>query len=460
MSIRKWLNERLRSDEGLSLIECMVALVIFGIAAGGLSFALQAAGHTSANNRLRVQASNLAARELEIDRNEFNSSAAGPATLGATGSVTNPHNLSATAPAASSLVIDGVPFTLTRDVQWLPTGSGESPCDGGSAVVYPSLKVTTTVTWANMGNTKPVTNSTLLTPPKTLVTTADGITSAAPGPGFIAIKVTGADGLGIDNLPVVFSKAATASQTRFTESDGCAVFSTMNYGSWTATLNSAGYVTTDLFPSRAISTSVGDGTLSQLAVSYDRSATIAAVQGTIGGYGLPNPLPPLTIYNTGLPSPNTKKFTTGIGVTTTLAGLWPWQGTPGGYSIWAGSCDQSTPASRPAGLPLTAGGSITQPVALAPVDFLVKTRVGSVSTNTSGAALVATPLSSAGCVAGDTLSLGTTDTNGQLKTSLPAGQYTVRVTGRSTYNATAWPLTPASMPTTTATTIPTITLAP
>jgi prepilin-type N-terminal cleavage/methylation domain-containing protein len=458
MRIRKPLNERLKSDDGLSLVECMVALVIFGIAAGGLSYALQAAGHTSANNRLRVQASNLAARELEIDRNEFNSSAAGPATLGATGTVTNPHNLSTTAATGSSLVIDGVPFTVTRDVQWLPTGSGESPCDGGSAVVYPSLKVTTTVTWANMGNTQPVTNSTLLTPPKTLVTTTDGVTSAAPGPGFIAIKVTGADGTGIDNMPVVFSKTSASSQTRFTESDGCAVFSTTNYGTWTATVNSAGYVTTDLFPSRAISTSVGDRTLSQLAVSYDRSATIAAVQGTIGGYGLPNPLPPLTIYNTGLPTPNTKKYTTGIGVTTTLAGLWPW--TPGGYSIWAGSCDQSTPASRPAGLSLTPGGSITQPVALAPVDFLVKTRVGTVSTATAGAALVATPLSAAGCVAGDTLSLGTTDSNGQLKTSLPAGSYTITVVGRSTYNGTAWPITPANMPTTTATTIPTISLAP
>jgi prepilin-type N-terminal cleavage/methylation domain-containing protein len=450
MRIQKPLAERLRSDEGLSLIECLMALIIFGIVAGGLSFALQAAGHTSANNRLRVQAANLAARELEIDRNEFNATAAGPVSLGASGSVSNPHNILTTAAAGSPLVLDGVPFTVARDVQWLPTGTGESPCDGGSLVTYPTLKVTASVTWNNMGNTKPIANSTLLTPPKTLVATTTA---------FIAVKVTGANGSGVDNMPVVFTKSAST-QTIYTESDGCAVFATTDYGNWTATLSKLGYVTTDLFPSRSLTTNVTAGSLSQVPMSYDRAVTINAMQASISGYLPPTSLPPLTLYNTGLPAPDVTKVTSVTAASTLVSGLWPFTD---GYSIWAGSCDQSTPAPRPAGVALVSGvtAPYNQAVALAPVDILVRTHnlVGSGYTFTSGAIVLATPAALAGCAASDSLTLGTTDVNGQLKTSLPYGAYTISVKLRSTYGATAWPVTAANLSTTTPTTISTISLA-
>jgi prepilin-type N-terminal cleavage/methylation domain-containing protein len=433
MGAMKQLSERIRSDEGLSLIECMVALLIFGIAAGGLAFTLQAAGHTSANNRLRVQAANLAARELEIDRNEFNASAAGPVTLGATSTVSNPHNLLSTATPGAPLVIDGVPFSVTRDVQWLPTGTGESPCDGGSLVTYPSLKVTTTVTWTRMGSTKPVTNSTLLTPPKTVVSTTTG---------FIAVKVTGADGRGIDNMPVVFSKGAS-SQTRLTESDGCTVFATTDYGLWTALLSKAGYVTTDLQTSRSLTTNVAAGTLSQLPMSYDLAATINAKQGTIGGYALPSPLPPLTFYNTGLPAADVTKVTSGITTTTPVGGLWPFID---GYSAWAGSCDQSMPASRPAGVPLTAGLTVNQDVTLSPVDIYVRNRnlANTGWVTTPNVSVRAAPVSSTNCASNDTLILGSTDSNGLLKTSLPSGAYTITVFGRTLQSTFSWLVSPSS----------------
>jgi prepilin-type N-terminal cleavage/methylation domain-containing protein len=445
MGIRKLVSERLGSDEGLSLIECVIALVIFSIAAGGLAFTLQAAGHTSANNRLRVQAANLAARELEIDRNEFNASAAGPVTLGAIGTVTNPHNLLSTATPGSPLVIDNVPFTVVRDVQWLPTGTGESPCDGGALVTYPSLKVVTSVTWAKMGSTKPVVNSTLLTPPKSVVSTTTG---------FIAVKVTGATGNGIDNLPVIFSKGSTV-QTRLTESDGCAVFSTTDYGTWTAKLDSPGYVTTDLALTRSATTTVASGTLSQLPLSYEKSATVRATQATITTtptYQLPSPLPPLTFYNTGLPAPDVVKFTSGIGTTTTIGGLWPYTD---GYSVWAGSCDQSTPATRPAGVPLTAGGTFDQTVKLAPVDIYVRNRN---ITNTGwvvtpNVTVIATPQVLTGCAASDTLKLGITDATGLLRTSLPSGAYVISVQGRLLQPTFSWPVSPANLSQTTPTAI-------
>ena len=52
------------------------------------------------------------------------------------------------APGASW--VDGTPYTVQRDVQWLPTGTGVSACDGGALVNSPSLQVFVTVTWPNM----------------------------------------------------------------------------------------------------------------------------------------------------------------------------------------------------------------------------------------------------------------------------------------------------------------------
>ncbi len=447
------LRERLKSDDGLTLVECLWALIVFSIAAGGLAFSLQAASHTSGNNRLRVQAANLGARELEIDRNEFNATADGPLVLGATGSTTNPHNLIASAVAGSSLVIDGVPFQVQREVQWLPTGYGQSPCDGGAQVTYPTLKVTVAVTWANMGSTQPVTNSTLLTPAKNTVATTNG---------YIAAKIIGADGTGVENMPVVFAKSGSGSQTRLTESDGCAVFATNDYGNWTVTVNQPGYVTPDLVTSRTKAATVATGTLTQVPISYDRSATINTTQTTLGGYGLPTSLAPLSFYNSGLPAPGRTAVTAVSGVTTALGGLWPFTD---GYSAWPGSCDQSDPATsggtRDAGVPLVAGATVNQTVSLAPINLLVRQRN---VTNTAwltapGVTVRATPVSATGCAVADTLTLGVTDSAGALQVSLPAGPYTITVNGRSPQSGYTWPVTAANLSKTVPTTVPTINLA-
>ena len=62
--------------------------------------------------------------------------------------------------------MDSTPYTVVRNVEPLIAGTGVSPCDGGSAVEYPQYQVTVTVTWLNMANVKPVTSTTVLTPPK------------------------------------------------------------------------------------------------------------------------------------------------------------------------------------------------------------------------------------------------------------------------------------------------------
>ncbi len=71
----------------------MFALVIFAIVAAATVAGLTLALNTGRLDRNRVAAANLAARELEIVRNEFNASVSGPTTLAAQNYVTDPHPL-------------------------------------------------------------------------------------------------------------------------------------------------------------------------------------------------------------------------------------------------------------------------------------------------------------------------------------------------------------------------------
>jgi hypothetical protein len=163
---------------------------------------------------------------------------------------------------------------------------------------------------------------------------------------------------------------------------------------------------------------------------------------------LPSPLPWLTVFQPGLPSPFTKKFAA-TGTDTPIGALWPFTS---GYSVWAGGCDQADPSkaggSRPPSIPLTAGVTESIDVLLAPVTVRV---VDSLGTPVAGAEVRATPVSTLNCQTGEgLLNLGTADAAGELKTSLPAGAYTLSVVGRTADGGT-WPVTPSSLPLDTAT---------
>ncbi len=418
-----------RADEGLSLIEVMVSITVFAIAASAIAMGLVYAKQSVRDSRLRIQAANLASRESEIVRNIFTASASGPSTLGATSVVVNANPLSG-GTAGQPLVVDNTPFTVTRSVQWEPAGAGGSPCDGGTAVTYPTLAVHVEVTWPRMGSTKPVATNTILTPPK-------GTLSGSLA--FVAVKVSGADGSGTASLPVTLS-GASGPFTRYTEPDGCAVFSLTTPGSYTATVNTAGYVSSDGNTSASKPVTVAAGGLALVPFAYDRAATLATTLTTLTGYALPSTLPPITVYNSGLPAPTYSKSYASSGVSGSISLLWPFLS---GYNMWTSACAQADPATagatRPAALPLTSGATVAASVALSPVDILVTDSAGNA---VPGATVIATPVSTTGCLSAENpLSLGATDATGALKTSVPAGKYTLSVSGRTP--ASSWPKTAA-----------------
>lgn len=431
-----------RGDDGVTLIELMMAMLIFGIAASGITAGFLTAMKTSRADQNRVAAANLAARELEIVRNDFRSGSDEVLAIASDSVVVNANPLPG-GTAGNPLVVDGYPYTVTRTVQWLPAGSGVSACDGGAGVTYPSLAVQVEVTWPNMGAVDPVRSNTILTPPKGVL---------ASGTSFIAVKVVGRDNQPIVGMPVTL-KLSTTSVDGVTADDGCATMAVPSAGTWTANLSSPGYV--DMYGTAAPSKSVTvtSGSLAQTTMTYDEASSLVVSYSTRSGYSLPSGLRSLTLSN-ALLQPNGVKVVSTSSATTTVSGLWPFND---GYTLWAGSCLQSDPAAaggaRDPAVVLDPGGSDTVSTSLAADSILVRT---STLLPVSGATVVAYPLDATGCASTENpLVLGVTSATGYLNTSLPAGNWTVQVSGRSPVGA--WPTTgvllPSAAPTSTVVTV-------
>lgn len=401
------------ADGGFTLIEMMVALVILGLVSSGFAYGLQLTLTVTQEDRARIQATNLAARELETVRNEFGSSKTAPITIAADSRITNPHPLPG-GTVGQPLDLDGTKFTVVRTVEWLPAGTGTSPCDGGQAVTYQSLGVNVRVSWQAKGVMKDVESNTVLTPPK-------GTLAAVRG--FIAAKVQGADGSGVASLSVDVSGPG-GSQTRVTADDGCAVFAMTETGNYTVTLDEPGYVSFDGQPTVSESAVVSNGSIQVVPFTYDAAATLELDFRISDGVGTdflePTPLPSVVLFNPSLPEMGKIKVPSDQ---TTVSGLWPF---PGGYSLWAGTCSLNDPAAtggtRAEPVKPRPGQTMTAPVLLKPVKLTLNDdETGTPIANTK---VIATMNNTTGCSETQFV-LGTTDASGLVKSALPYGQWTV-----------------------------------
>ncbi len=401
-------------DSGFTMIELMVSLVILGIVSSGFAYGLQLTLAVTRDDRARLQASNLAARELEIVRNEFGASKAAPTAIGAVSEVTNPHPL-AGGTSGQPLNLDGTKFTVVRTVSWLPAGTGTSPCDGGSAVTYPSLGVNVKVSWTESGQSRDVESNTVLTPPKGTLATIKG---------FIAAKVQGADGNGVAALPVDLSGPG-GSQTRVTAADGCAVFALTTTGSYTVTLDQPGFISFDGQPTTSKPAVVSAGSIQLVPFSYDRASTLQleyVVSDGVGPqFGLPDPPPSVVLFNPSLPTMGKQEIASGQ---TTVTGLWPF---PDGYSVWAGTCSLNDPAvtggSRPEPVRPQPGETLTAEVLVKPVKL---TFIDDFEQPLVGEPVLVKINDETGCRETE-FQLGTTDANGVVQGALPYGQWKARI---------------------------------
>ncbi|KRD45098.1 hypothetical protein ASE38_13990 [Cellulomonas sp. Root930] len=344
-----------RRDDGFSLIELVVAMVVLGsmsLAVIGIILNTQSLG---VNNRARVAAANLAGREVDILREEFTRTSDSPMNIANAGTVTNPHPLPSQT-AGQPLRVDGGLYTVKRSVAWNITGEGASACDGGSLVMYPTLRVTVTVTWSGMGNIAPVVTTASLAPRKD-----DKVLGTS---SYIAVKVSDASGLPNSGRNVrVYSSGE--SRTAVTDASGCAVAQVTPASgagtSYSAQVTDVGFVDVSgaTGPTKIVGIVPRGALNNSVTFTYARAATLTLqLVDSTGAPANPADLVGGTVTLNAAEYAGASGTTVlpVTGPTMTLTGLWPTQ-----YSAYWGSAPPTPPNLAVA---LTSGSAGTIAVAI------------------------------------------------------------------------------------------------
>ncbi|WP_339619107.1 prepilin-type N-terminal cleavage/methylation domain-containing protein [uncultured Salinibacterium sp.] len=244
--------QRLRSsDAGMSLLEVLVAMMIFAIVSLGVLQSLTTVLSVTRDNRARVVAANLASQEIDLARD-----AADVFTLG---------------DATYTTSLNGDDFTIIRSTQWVPSSNTAAACGtGGGTLQYKRVNVA--VSWPNMRpGTEPVRFDTLLAPD-------DRIND--PGLGTILVSVTGGSGGGSAGVNVTANKATPPNGAQnlsvappATDAEGCTYILKVAPGNYNVSISRSGYITdAGQITSPSKLTQVVAGTASSVSFNYDNAA--------------------------------------------------------------------------------------------------------------------------------------------------------------------------------------------
>jgi len=211
-------------DAGLSIVEVVVALLVFAIITVGSIVAVGTTLTMSSDNRSREVATNLAAQAVDVAR-----------------AMTD---VIAVASGTTTTVVNGTTFTVAQTAAWITTTGVDATCtpaasSGNGSLFYKRLQVA--VTWSGMRKaTAPVRSDTILAPNSRLNDQDTGTivigvkdTKGGPVPGVV---VTVEPDTG-SNAP---GKALTSgSKPGATNADGCAVAIKVLEGSYKVTVSRA-----------------------------------------------------------------------------------------------------------------------------------------------------------------------------------------------------------------------------
>lgn len=296
------MHRRLTSDdEGFTLIEVVVAMIVFSIIATGFIYVLTSGLSLTRDTRTRIVAANLASQQIDLVRSA--------ATVF---DVTD---------STHSTTLNGDTFHVAVNTEWATSSGATATCEAGAATGSLAYKqVTVTVTWDNMGTAQPVYSDTALTP-RTKIND--------PTLGTVLVGVIDAAGLGVSGATVSLSPASVASVT--TDSDGCAYLLKVPVDTYTVTISKSGYVSDQQLTSPTAVLPVTAGSTSRTSFGYDKATTFAV---TYANNVSPTPTLPTNLVTTFLST-----YGNFQAPSTTSANPKPFTRYPNssGYSIVAGA---------------------------------------------------------------------------------------------------------------------------
>ncbi|MBH0129941.1 prepilin-type N-terminal cleavage/methylation domain-containing protein [Salinibacterium sp. NK8237] len=246
---------RLRSSEaGMSLLEVLIAIIIFAVVSLGVLHTLTTVLSTTRDNRARVVAANLAAEEIDLAR--------------AADEVFNLFDATRVVP------INGDDYTVTRTTEWVSSDVASAACGTGTgALRYKRINVE--VSWPNMREgTSPVSADTLLAPSERI---------NDPALGTILVSVLGGTGEGVSGVTVSATPASpsagaqTPSTTiKATDVQGCTFILKVTPGNYNVTVSKTNYITEagqSTVPSQLAKVTAGSA--SSMSFNYDEAASFA-----------------------------------------------------------------------------------------------------------------------------------------------------------------------------------------
>lgn len=307
------------AQDGVTLIELVVAVAILSVLLVGVSATVIRVLDLTQNNAARVVAANLAAsaiadlRVMEFDDLE---------------------PLATSDPAAVwTESVDGRAYELTRSIAWSTNDADPGPCVGSVAAADDNiLRLTVEVTWARSLGSRPVKTETSVSPP----------IERYAGGGTIAVFVSDHQSppVGVANVEVELAgplDGAVGYVTAATNAEGCAVFQGLTRGNYEATLTKPGYIDIDQQVTPVAQQQSAPRTWSTMAFRYAPEGTLQ-VQPAGWAPGSELPVDPLAWYASNERESSPFTYST----TADVARLFP-----GLYDLGIGSCRDTDVAPQP-----------------------------------------------------------------------------------------------------------------
>jgi len=305
-------------DSGMTLIEVVVAMMIFTIISTGVLYTMMSLLTVTRDSRARQVATNLAAQEIDLARDAKDIFKLGD--------------------RPSTVVLNGDTFHVLRTSDWVTNEASTEACGTGTTSgtsTTPTLRykrVHVKVTWDGMKSpNSPVVSDTLINP-------NDRIND--PELGTILVSVRTASGVGIANATITakFSNNSGATLTTTTDAKGCGFLLKVAPGAYNVTLtNPAGqnYVDEKGVASPVKIATVAAGTSASVPFTYDKAGTLKVTYSASGAV-LANDMP-----TSLLSTRDTALYASTTAANPRTLSVHPW---PDGYVVTAGNSAQCAAA--------------------------------------------------------------------------------------------------------------------
>ncbi|MCU1579258.1 MAG: hypothetical protein JWP19_1462 [Rhodoglobus sp.] len=408
--IRALMN-RASSDEGLSLVEVVVALMVFSLIALGVGYSTITIVKITEDTRSRQVATNLATSEIDSAR-----------------AVADPFDI---VNGSYTSVVGGTTFTVNRSTSWVATSGSDVGCGSGTGTLQ-AKRVNVTVTWTGiLSTTPPVRTDTLISPDDRINDPTLGTIRVS----VLSVAGTGSSGVHVTIVPTSTGAALTEPPDN-TDTDGCSYALKVTPGTYSVTLSRSNSIDSAQVGSPVKSVTVTAGGSVATQFQYDYAAQFNLIYaGNASGVKVPTNLDTTYIssYGTYVDSGTKSQIS-----------LHPF---PSGYAGVAGKyvapstsapagCVSVDPAAWPAatvnGVSLAAG--VRQPpVAAAPQgQVTMNIPMGLATVKYSGGAYLFAISATATAAAGDpgcgvsmTYAYGNVLVNGTITAALPYGSWTL-----------------------------------